>query len=56
MGEIVRRSLLNLKRAAVVEPRCRGCHKTKTPQWLRNHDVSAAAEARRRDKERFLAA
>ncbi len=31
LGEIVRRASRNLKRAAVVEPRCRGCHKTKTP-------------------------
>ena len=50
LGEIIQRSSRNLKRAAVVEPRCRRGHKTKTPQWLRNQDVSAAAEARRRDK------
>ena len=31
LGEIVQRALRNLKRAAVVEPRCRGGHKTKTP-------------------------
>ena len=54
LGEIIQRSSRNLKRAAVVEPRCRRGHKTKTPQWLRNQDVSAAAEARRRDKERLL--
>lgn len=30
LGKIVRRSSRNLKRAAVVEPRCRGCRKTKT--------------------------
>ena len=30
LGEIVQRALLNLKRAAVVKPRCRGGHKTKT--------------------------
>ena len=31
LGEIVRRALLNLKRAAVVKPICRDYHKTKTP-------------------------
>ena len=31
LGEIVQRELLNSKRAAAVEPRCRGGHKTKTP-------------------------
>lgn len=54
LGEIVRRSLLNLKLAASVEPRCRGCHKTKTPQRPQNQDVLAVAEARRRGKERLL--